>query len=112
MAIEMYARGLSTRDIEAVLKDDEGQLLLSKSSVSEVTEALWAEYEAFAKADLSELEVEYLWLDAVYEPMRRWVSRKEGILAAWAVCRSGEKVLLGLDSECRSKGEAGGGGKL
>jgi transposase-like protein len=106
MAIEMYARGLSTRDIEEVLKDDEGQLLLSKSSVSEVTEVLWAEYEAFAKADLSELDVEYLWLDAVYEPMRRWLSRKEGILAAWAVCRSGEKVLLGLDIGTRESIES------
>ncbi len=97
LAIEMYARGLSTRDIEEVLRDDDGSLLLSRSSISEVTEVLWAEYEAFSQADLSELEIEYLWLDAVYEPMRRWLSRKEGILAAWAVLRSGEKVLLGLE---------------
>ena len=97
MAMEMYARGLSTRDIEEVLRDDDGSLLLSRSSVSQITSTMWAEYEAFAKADLSELEVEYLWLDAVYEPMRRWLTRKEGILAAWAVCRNGEKVLLGLE---------------
>jgi hypothetical protein len=51
-----------------VLKDDEGQLLLSKSSVSKVTEALWAEYEAFAKGDLSELDVEYLWLARCMSP--------------------------------------------
>lgn len=54
LAIEMYARGLSTRDIEEVLRGDDGSLLLGRSSVSEVTEVLWAEYEAFSQADLSE----------------------------------------------------------
>ena len=53
----MYARGLSTRDIEEVLRDEDGSLLLSRSSISEVTEVLWAEYEAFSQADLSELEI-------------------------------------------------------
>jgi transposase-like protein len=97
MALEMYARGLSTRDIEEVLRDDDGTLLLGRSSVSQITEAMWSQYEEFSRADLNDFEVEYLWLDAVYEPMRRWLSRKEGILAAWAVCRDGEKVLLGLE---------------
>lgn len=106
MAVEMYARGLSTRDIEAVLRDEEGKLLLSKSSVSEITEELWAEYQAFSEADLSEHEVEYLWLDAVYEPMRAWLSRKEGILAAWAICRDGEKILLGLEIGLRESTES------
>jgi transposase-like protein len=97
MVIEMYVRGLSTRDIEALLRDEEGNLLLSRSAVSDLSAKLWEEYEQFAKADLSEHEVEYLWLDAVYEPMRRHLSGREGILAAWAVTRCGQKVLLGLD---------------
>jgi putative transposase len=42
-AVEMYARGLSTRDIEAAFSDEEGNALLSKSAVSELTERLWAE---------------------------------------------------------------------
>lgn len=48
MIIEMYARGLSDRDIEDVLKEigDEDQALLSKSSVSRVTEVLWEQFEA------------------------------------------------------------------
>jgi len=47
LAVEMYARGLSTRDIEDLLGElceQEGQTLLSKSAVSQVTEALWEEY--------------------------------------------------------------------
>ena len=47
LATEMYARGLSTRDIEATFTDENGVCLLSRSGVSEVTEALWEEYEAF-----------------------------------------------------------------
>ena len=49
LIVEMYARGLSTRDIEDLLKElspDGQQPLLSKSSVSEVTEVLWEEFEA------------------------------------------------------------------
>ncbi|CCF85929.1 transposase (fragment) [Nitrolancea hollandica Lb] len=54
LAIELYVRGLSTRDIEdalARLVDGEGSLL-SRSSVSRLSETLWAEYEAFAQRDL------------------------------------------------------------
>jgi hypothetical protein len=46
--VEMYARGLSTRDIEELLADETGQSLLSRTAVSEITERLWAEYEAAA----------------------------------------------------------------
>ena len=40
---EMYARGLSTRDIEDLFRDAQGERLLSRSAVSEMTEALWKE---------------------------------------------------------------------
>jgi putative transposase len=106
MVVEMYARGLSTRDIQEVLRDEDSRVLVGRSSVSRIAEELWEEYEAFSQADLSGYEVEYLWLDAVYEPMRRWLPRKEGILAAWAVCRNGAKVLLGLDVGLRESQES------
>ena len=37
LATEMYARGLSTRDIEDAFTDEQGRCLLSRSKVSEVT---------------------------------------------------------------------------
>jgi transposase-like protein len=44
----MYARGLSTRDIEEALRDPvTGQTLLSQSAVSDLTDRLWEEYVAF-----------------------------------------------------------------
>ena len=93
----MNARGLSTRDIEATFTDEQGNCLISKSAVSEVTETLWEDYLAFSERDLSGFEVAYIFLDAVYEPMRMFKGRKEGILCAWTILVSGEKVLLHLD---------------
>ena len=53
LAVELYARGLSTRDIEDAFTDESGRRLLSRAAVSEITERLWAEYEDFIKRDLS-----------------------------------------------------------
>jgi transposase-like protein len=102
LAVEMYARGLSTRDIEDLLgelcveqEDEEGQTLLSKSAVSRVTEALWEEYEAFTQRDLAEFDVVYLFCDAVYESLRRHgCGCGQAILVTWAVCSDGTRVLL------------------
>jgi transposase-like protein len=96
LAIEMYARGLSTRDIEDALEEATGDRLLSRTAVSQVTEVLWADYEAFAKRGLSGFELEYLFLDAVYESLREQGGLKEGLLAAWGICADGRKVLLHL----------------
>ena len=49
LAVEMYARGLSTRDIEALFADEDGRSLLSRTAVSEITERLWKEYEGSVK---------------------------------------------------------------
>jgi transposase-like protein len=96
LAVEMYARGLSTRDVEAAFSDATGQALLSKSAVSELTESLWEEYEAFARRDLSEYAVEYLFVDAIYESLRERTGAKEAVLCAWAILHDGSKVLLHL----------------
>jgi transposase-like protein len=44
LVVQMYTRGLSTRDIEEALRDPvSGETLLSKSAASEVTDRLWDE---------------------------------------------------------------------
>lgn len=73
-----------------------GELLLSKSAVSEITDGLWEEYQTFCQRDLSSFEVEYLFLDGVYESLRRIGGGKEALLCAWGICRDGRKVLLHL----------------
>jgi len=96
LVTEMYARGLSTRDVEECFRDaSTGELMISRSAVSEITDRLWEDYRAFCERDLSEIEVEYLFLDAVYESLRRY-GAKEGVLAAWCIMTEGRKVLLHL----------------
>jgi transposase-like protein len=95
LVVQMYARGLSTRDVEDALRDPlSGELLLSRTAVSELTDSLWEDYQAFCQRDLSGFEVEYLFLDAVYESLRQQAGFKEAILVAWGICRDGRKVLL------------------
>lgn len=48
--MEMFARGLSARDIEAAFQDATGASVLSRSAVSQVTERLWQEYAASSGA--------------------------------------------------------------
>lgn len=95
LAVELYARGLSTRDIEAVFADEAGRSLLSRTAVSEITERLWAEYEAFASRDLSEFEVVYLFVDGIAERLHLGQPR-EAVLAAWGILADGKKALLHL----------------
>lgn len=93
LIVEMYAGGLSQRDLEYGLERALGQFVLSKSAVSEITDTLTQEYEAFRTRDLSGYEVAYLFMDAVYEPLRQWGS-KTGVFCVWAICVDGRKVLL------------------
>jgi transposase-like protein len=97
LVVQMYTRGLSTRDIEDALRDPvTGETLLSKSAASDLTDRLWDDYLAFCQRDLSAFPVEYVFIDGLYEGMRLHKSRKEAILVAWGVLRDGRKVLLHL----------------
>jgi transposase-like protein len=92
---EMYARGLSTRDVEDAFRDATGELLISKSAVSGITDRLWEDYQAFTTRDLTGVEVEYLFVDAVFESLRRH-GAKEALLVAWCIASDGRKHLLHL----------------
>lgn len=76
--------------------DATGARLLTKSPGSELTETLWSDFEAFQARDLRPFPVEYLFLDAVFEPMRRTGRTREGVLAAWGIGRDGRRALLHL----------------
>ena len=95
LVTEMYARGLSTRDVEDAFRDATGELLISRSAVSEVTDQLWEDCQAFISRDLSEISVEYLFCDAIFESLRRQ-GAKEALLVAWAIDSEGRKHLLHL----------------
>lgn len=96
LAIEMYVRGLSTRDIQDTFIDESGQTFLSKDGVSQLTQSLYEEYERFSQRDLSGYDVIYLFVDGVYENMRLSLGAKEAILCAWGILSDGRKILLHL----------------
>src|SRR4029453_12962754 len=81
LAVELYARGLSTREIEDAFTDDTGRRLLSRAAVSEITERLWAEYEAFTTRDLAEHRIVYLFVDGIAEGVCAGQPR-EAVIAA------------------------------
>ena len=96
MVTEMYVRGLSTRDVENMFIDTFGQRLLSRSSVSRITYRLQQDFDTWRKRDLSEFRILYLFLDAVYLPLRQGTREKEGVLCAYGILENGKKVLLHL----------------
>ena len=95
LAVEMFARGCSTRDVAATFAAEDGSALLSKSAVAELTERLWEEYEAFATRDLTEINPLYLFIDGIAERLTPGFKR-EAVLCAWAITWEGRKVLLHL----------------
>jgi putative transposase len=105
LAVEMYARGLSTRDIEDAFRDAEGNLRVSRTAVSEVTEALWAEYEAFSQRDLSDIALAYLFVDGVAEHLHG-LQQREAVLVAWGIDERGQKHLLSVAPGTKESTEA------
>lgn len=95
LVTEMCARGLSTRDVEDAFRDATGDMVLSKSAVSEITDRLWEDYQQFVARDLSDIAVEYLFVDAVFESLRRH-GAKEAVLVCWCIASDGRKHLLHL----------------
>lgn len=100
LIVEMYVGGMSQRDIEYSLESALGHFVLGKSTVSELSATLSDEYEAWRTRDLSHETVTYLFIDTVYEPLRRW-GQKTGSLCVWAICEDGRKVLVNLSTTNR-----------
>ncbi|WP_405151256.1 transposase [Sphaerisporangium sp. NBC_01403] len=55
-----------------------------------------AEYDAWCRRDLSNVELDYLFLDASHFKMHDSSSRAEPILAAWGITCDGKPVFAGL----------------
>ena len=105
LAMELYVRGLSTRDIEAALVDQDGNALLSRSAVSRLNERLFSEYQTFRERDLSVFDVVYLFVDGVYESVRRFTGGRV-LLCAWIITSDGQKHLLDVTAAQAESTEA------
>ena len=97
LVIAGFVRGLSVRDVEATLKEALGPAAaVSRSTVSRICEAIKEEFDAFRCADLSTIELEYLFVDASHFRMHPG-AKAEPVLAAWGIDATGKPHLLGLE---------------
>lgn len=96
LATRMWVRGLSQQDVEALVTETVGSRVISRNGVSQVSRHLQDDFEAWRWRDLSPLKVAYLFLDAIYLPVRQGTDEKEGVLCAYGILETGEKVLVHL----------------
>lgn len=94
LVVGAFVRGLSMRDVES-LCTEAGMGAISKSSAARICRELRDRFGAFMARDLSEIRLVTLYLDAIYLPVRP-AGAKEGVLVAWGVAESGERVLLAV----------------
>jgi putative transposase len=106
LIVEMYAGGMSQRDMASALEKALGQFVVSKRAVSDITDRLSHAYEAFRTRDLRGFDLASLFRDTVYEPLRRGGS-KTGILCVWGICVEGRKGLLTLSTAHSESYESG-----
>jgi transposase-like protein len=91
---KMYVLGMSTRDIESAFTQVFAGEGISRSSVSQITERLNDDLDAFRRRDLSNEHIVYLFLDGTYIKYRVESERKEPVLAAYGINANGQKTLL------------------
>jgi putative transposase len=94
MVIGAFVRGLSMRDAES-LCEEAGLGKVSKSTASRICKELRDRFAAFMARDLSEIRLVALFLDAIYLPVRP-SGAKEGVLCAWGISETGQRVLLAV----------------
>jgi putative transposase len=96
LVISCWVRGLSDRDVEAMLSEVFGeQATISRSTVSRICQRLRAEFDAWCRRDLSKTRIDYLYLDGSFFKMHP-KARAEPVLVAWGIDVDGKPVFLGL----------------
>ncbi len=94
LVIGAFVRGLSMRDAES-LCEEAGLGQVSKSTASRLCKELRERFAAFTARDLSQIQLVCLFLDAIWLPTRPQ-GAKEGVLCAWGISQTGERVLLAV----------------
>jgi putative transposase len=96
LVISCWVRGLSDRDVEAMLVEVFGQdATISRTTVSRICQRLRAEFDVWRRRDLSGTRLDYLYLDGSFFKMHP-KARAEPVLAAWGIDTDGHAVFLGL----------------
>jgi transposase-like protein len=97
LVVSAWVRGLSDRDIEALLAEALGpEAALSRSTASRICARLRDDFDAFRGRDLCGVELDYLFLDGSHFKMHDG-SRAEPVLVAYGVTTLGRPVLLAVE---------------
>jgi putative transposase len=96
LVISCWVRGLSDRDVEAMLVEVFGeQATVSRTTVSRICQRLRSEFDAWRRRDLTGVGIDYLYLDGSFFKMHP-KARAEPVLVAWGIEVDGKPVFLGL----------------
>jgi putative transposase len=96
LVISCWVRGLSDRDVEAMLAETFGDdAAISKSTASRICQRLKTEFDAWRRRDLSKTKIDYLFLDGSFFKMHPKAGA-EPVLCAWGIDTDGKPVFLGL----------------
>jgi len=97
LVIAGFVRGLSTRDVEASLAEALGpESTVSRSTVSNICQAIKTEFDVWKTKDLSGVELEYLFIDGSHFKMHPG-AKAEPVLVAWGITATGKPVFLGME---------------
>ena len=107
LVISAWVRGLSDRDIEALLAEALGpEAALSKSTASRICQRLKEDFEGFRKRSLADVDIDYLFLDGSHFKMHAGTGA-EPVMVAYAITTLGQPVLASIHRSV--VGEAGCG---
>jgi len=96
LVISCWVRGLSDRDVEAMLTEVFGEdATISRTTASRICQRLRAEFDAWKRRDLSKVKLDYLYVDGSFFRMHPR-AKAEPVLAAWGIDVDGKPVFLGL----------------
>ena len=96
LVISCWVRGLSDRDVEAMLVEVFGEdATISRTTASRICQRLRAEFDAWKRRDLSKVKLDYHYVDGSFFKMHP-KAKAEPVLAAWGIDVDGKPVFLGL----------------
>jgi len=95
---QLYIKGLSTRDIEDLLKTTLGLNKVSRSVISNLSATIEDDFNKWRSRDLGKLDVLYLFIDGIWVALRQGTDEKEPVLVAYGITSAGNKVLLHIEA--------------
>jgi transposase-like protein len=95
---QLYIKGLSTRDIEDVLKETLKLNKVSRSVVSNLSKSIENDFNKWRCRDLTKLDILYLFIDGIWVALRQGTDEKEPVLVSYGITSAGNKVLLHIEA--------------